>query len=138
MAIFTVGYGGRKLHNLISLLKECNVDLVVDVRRFPKSGNPDYNQDNLERLIADAGMHYVFMGQELGGLRREGYIRHMQSELYQRGITKLLDIASGRNVVLMCKERNESDCHRRYLVETLRALGMETTPLDLTKQGRLL
>lgn len=137
MAIFTVGYSGRKLDKLISLFGQYRIDLVADVRRFPKSANLDYNRENLERCLPDVGVDYVYMGDSLGGLRRGGYLRHMQTELYRRGISRLLDIASGRNIVLMCKERSESGCHRRYIVETLRTLNIEVASLESNRQGCL-
>jgi len=40
MAIFTIGYGGRRFADLVSFLKEHNIAFVVDVRRFPKSKVP--------------------------------------------------------------------------------------------------
>jgi len=41
MAIFTVGYGGRRFGGFVSLLQEHSIALVVDVRRFPKSKVPE-------------------------------------------------------------------------------------------------
>ena len=48
MAIFTIGYGGRKFLNFISLLKQNDIAFVVDIRRFPKSTVPAYSKESLE------------------------------------------------------------------------------------------
>ncbi len=126
MAIYTIGYGNRKFSNFIPLLKQNNIKYVVDVRRFPKSSSSEYNRENLEISLPEFGINYVFMGEALGGLRRGGYPRHMQTDLYKDGINRLLDLAEEGNVVLMCKERSDSGCHRRYIVETLKNLNKDT------------
>jgi uncharacterized protein (DUF488 family) len=69
------------------------------------------------------------MGDALGGLRRGGYPKYMESDDYQAGITKLAELAEQGNIVLMCKERSDLDCHRRYMVATLTAKGIKSTPL---------
>jgi len=48
MAIFTIGYGGRKFADFVALLQQHNIAFLVDVRRFPKSKVPEYNKESLE------------------------------------------------------------------------------------------
>ena len=69
------------------------------------------------------------MSDALGGFRKGGYSKHMESELYNRGISTLLDLAEAQNVVLMCKEHSDAGCHRRYILETLANKGIKTIPL---------
>jgi hypothetical protein len=40
-----------------------------------------------------------------------------------------LDDAEQENIVLMCKERGDAGCHRRYMVATLTKKGIKTIPL---------
>jgi len=129
MAIFTIGYGGRKFADFVALLQEHGVSLVVDVRRFPKSKALEYNKESLEAKLPQFGMSYIWMGDTLGGLRRGGYPKHMESDLYQDGITKLLELAEQGNLVLMCKERSDAACHRRYIAGTLAGKRIKTIPL---------
>ena len=129
MAIFTIGYGGRRFADFISLLQQHNIALVVDVRRFPKSTLPEYNKESLETELPQFGISYISMSNTLGGFRKGGYSKHMESELYDRGISTLLKLAEEQNMVLMCKEHSDADCHRRYIVETLANKGIETIPL---------
>ncbi len=129
MAIFTIGYGGRKFANFISLLKEHNIAFLVDVRRFPKSKVPEYNKESLEAKLPWFGISYIFLGDTLGGFRRGGYPKYMQSDSYQNGISRLLELAEQGNLVLMCKERSDAGCHRRYIRETLANKGILTIPL---------
>ncbi len=129
MAIFTIGYGGRKLDDLIAVLRRYDISVVVDVRRFPKSKLPEYNEQSLRSRLAKCGISYVWMGDTLGGLRRGGYIKYMATDNYQAGIAKLLEMAEQGNIVLMCKERSDAGCHRRHIVETLAKKGVRAVPL---------
>lgn len=129
MAIFTIGYGGRRFVNFVFLLRDHNIAFLADIRRFPKSTVPEYNKESLEAKLAEFGINYISMGDTLGGFRRGGYRKHMESELYNHGINKLLELAKEGNVALMCKERSDAGCHRRYIVETLASKGIKTIPL---------
>ena len=107
--VYTVGYGNRKFEDFISLLKKYGINMVVDVRRFPKSKYPEYVN--------------VFMGDTLGGFRR-GYEKHMETETYKEGIKNLLELTKQGKVVIMCLERSPKGCHRRYISQTLKALDV--------------
>lgn len=136
MQIFTIGYGGRRLDDFIKLLMEYDVDILVDVRRFPRSKNQDFNGGNLGKELSKHDINYVFMGEYLGGFRREGYEKHTETEGYERGINRLLDLASQGNVAIMCKERTSKGCHRRYIIRTLKDRGIEVIEIIRTKFPR--
>jgi len=122
--IYTIGYGGRKFEAFLSLLKKYGINLVVDVRRFPKSKYPEYVKENLEQELPQRGIGYVFMGDTLGGFRR-GYQAYMKTEAYMRGIKDLLDLAEKGRVAIMRLERSPKGCHRRYISKTLQDLGVQ-------------
>ena len=129
MAVFTIGYVGRRFDDFVALLQQHGIPLVVDIRRFPRSKMPEYNKESIEAKLPQFGINYIWMGETLGGLRRGGYPKYMESDDYQAGITKLLELAEQGNIVLMCKERTDAACHRRYIVETLINNGIKTIPL---------
>jgi uncharacterized protein (DUF488 family) len=129
MAIFTIGYGGRKFADFVALLQEHGIALVVDVRRFPKSKLPEYEKESLEAKLPQFGIGYIWMGDTLGGFRRGGYPKYMESDDYRDGINKLLELAEQGKLVLMCKERTDAGCHRRYIGETLADKSIKTIPL---------
>ncbi len=129
MAIFTIGYGGRKFADFVVLMQEHGISLVVDVRRFPRSKAPEYGKESLEANLPRFGIGYIWMGDTLGGFRRGGYPKYMESDDYRDGINKLLELSEQGNLVLMCKERTDAGCHRRYIAETLAEKGIKTIPL---------
>jgi len=122
--ISTIGYGGRKFEDFLSLLKKYGINLVIDVRRFPKSKYTEYVRENLEKELPKQGIGYVFMGDTLGGFRR-GYQEYMKTEAYMKGIEDLLDLAKRRRVTILCLERSPKSCHRRYISQTLQDLGVQ-------------
>jgi len=125
VTVYTVGYGGRKFEDFVALLREHGVDLVVDVRRFPRSKDESYLRENLERELPRRGIKYVYLGDLLGGFRRGGYEKYMESEDYMRGITRLLELAEVHRLAIMCVERNVRGCHRRHISRTLEEAGVE-------------
>ena len=129
MSLFTIGYGGRRFTDFLSLLQQHNIALVVDIRRSPKSTVPEYNRESLEAKLPQSGIGYISMGDTLGGFRKGGYPKHMETELYNHGISELLEVAKEGNAVLMCKERSDTGCHRKHIVETLANKGIRTIPL---------
>ncbi|MEM1586306.1 MAG: DUF488 domain-containing protein [Candidatus Bathyarchaeia archaeon] len=125
MVVYTVGYSGRSVSELIALLKENGVTTVVDVRRFPKSSDADFNRENLERILEGHGIKYIFLGESLGGFVRGGYEKYMETQRFKNGLNTLIEIARKEAVALLCKERNVKYCHRRFIAQRLESLGME-------------
>ncbi|MGQ9546150.1 MAG: DUF488 domain-containing protein [Dehalococcoidia bacterium] len=129
MAVFTIGYGGRRFGDFVALLQQHSICLVVDIRRFPGSKMPEYRKESLEAKLPQLGIGYVWMGDTLGGFRRGGYRKYMDSNDYRAGIVKLLDLVKQGHVALMCKERSDLGCHRRYIAETLTDNDIKAIPL---------
>ena len=130
-AIYSIGYGGRSIGEFIDLLRENGIELIADVRSVPWSGfNPDFTRAALERILREAGIGYLFIGDSLGGrpddescfvdglLNAESCENH---DWYMDGIHHLKSLAKGRRVAMMCSEKDPANCHRGYtLGKTLR------------------
>lgn len=119
--------------------------MVIDVRRYPRSKLPWFNREHLERELAEHGIGYSPYP-ELGAL---GIARHIEpfsdlncidSPTYRAYITYLLvdqnafakvreiaNIASSERskACLLCKERFPWRCHRYFLSDSLRAMGID-------------
>lgn len=78
------------------------------------------------------------MGDTLGGLRREGYEKYTETETYKEGIRNLLELAKEGDTVILCKERSDKGCHRRYIVKTLTDLNVNVIPVGSRIQSSLL
>ena len=108
MRIWTIGHSTRAIDEFISLLKENEIKLLVDVRAWPGSKRyPQFNKDALAGSLSAHGIRYEHFP-ELGGKRKSkadsrntawrnasfrGYADYMEAEQFQKGIERLLDVA---------------------------------------------
>jgi len=130
LLLYDVGYGSfRCLEKLLEMLKAKGVEVLVDVRAFPRSKIKGFNREELEEELKKNGMEYMWLGDKLGGFRSEGYGKHVQSDDFREGVEVLLSVARNKRVCLMCLERDRRFCHRRFIVEALRKLGVEVRDL---------
>jgi len=82
--IYTLGMSNREIEEFIDLLKIYDIQILIDVRRFPTSKFEWFKRKNLPRALARQMIGYVFLGNELGEYRKEGYDVHLSSEDFQR------------------------------------------------------
>jgi len=113
--IYTLGTSNRSAEEFLGLLRRLEVEVVVDVRRFPTSQFDHFKREELSRLLEGEGFGYVYLGEELGGYRRGGYESHLESEDFREGLGRLMGLARERRVVILCAERLPWRCHRRFI-----------------------
>lgn len=129
--ILTVGHSTHAIDHFLDLLSKHGVTAVADVRSVPASRfTPQFNRDTLKRSLADLGIKYVFLGQELGARSddRSCYIngqvqygRLAQTEPFGEGIDRLLKGSATERIAVMCAEQEPLDCHRTVLVSRVLA-----------------
>jgi len=124
LTIWTIGYSGRTRKSFLRLLKDYGIEILVDVRHFPTSKNPDFRRESMEVWLPENGIRYVWLGDLLGGYRRGGYERYMGTPAFREGIERLLQIARQGRTCIMCMERNPKYCHRRFIAAYLEAMGI--------------
>lgn len=133
--LWTIGHSTRTLEEFIAALASFGIKTVADVRRFPASRrNPQYQTDKLKRGLHQAGIAYVYLGDELGGFRKptadspnvglrnpmfRGYADWMNSDVFRAGIAQLLEVAKDSSAAVMCAERPVSNCHRGLVADYL-------------------
>src|SRR3972149_3001091 len=60
--IFTIGHSNRSLDEFVKVLKHHNIEVLVDVRHFPRSGhNPQFNKEILDIKLPESGMQYIWI-----------------------------------------------------------------------------
>jgi uncharacterized protein (DUF488 family) len=127
--IWTVGTGHRTFDELVALLSEASIELLVDVRSYPKSHLPHFCRSELERLLPEAGIEYCWLGDDLGGLRSGGYLAHMSTPRFARGLERLAAAATRRRAALCCAEIDPDRCHRRHIADALAERGWQVRHL---------
>lgn len=122
--IYTVGHSTRTPEEMKHLLKTYGIEVVVDVRRFPKSTKfPHFNRETIEVWLSEAGIKYVWLGGKLGGYRKGGYEAYMNTPDFESGIQELEHIAEANSSAVMCAERFPWKCHRRFIGAALQNRG---------------
>lgn len=76
-------------------------------------------------MLLDAGIDYIYMGQELGGYRKGGYQAFTNNPDFKAGVKKLEEIAQIRKVAIVCAERFPWRCHRRFIAMALLDKGWQ-------------
>jgi uncharacterized protein (DUF488 family) len=148
----TIGHSTRSLEAFVDLLREAGVDLVADVRSFPRSrSNPTYNVDTLPDRLAERQIGYRHMP-ALGGRRGRqpgvpeevnagwrnqsfhNYADYALSTGFAEALAELRDLGRARHVAIMCAEAVWWRCHRRIVADHLILNGNEV--VHLTEPGR--
>jgi uncharacterized protein (DUF488 family) len=125
--LYTIGHSNHPIDRFIALLQQHGIDAVADVRSTPYSRfNPQFRKERLQTALTHAGIKYVFLGEELGARSKDpacydasgrvSYVRLAATDLFRRGIERLLTGMQNHRIALMCAEREPLDCHRTILV----------------------
>ena len=142
--IYSVGHSVVPLEEFVALVTGAGIDLIADIRRFPRSRrHPHFARANLERELP---IGYEWLGEELGGFREGGYEEWMRSADFKRGIERLEHLAAEHTVAFMCAEGVPWKCHRLYVARALASRGhsvghllpggrIEVEPVPLTPPG---
>jgi len=136
--IWTIGHSNRSVETFLELLKEHDIEVLVDVRSFPTSKVEHFKREEMEHWLPQHGVEYVWLGKELGGYRRGGYKAHMRTKLFREGIKKLLEMAELKRVCIMCMEPNPKYCHRRFISAYLERKGVKVIHIIAKGQTSLL
>jgi len=123
--IYTLGTDRRSEEDFIEILLAYNILVLIDVRRFPKSKIKIFTREYLEALLRREGIEYYFLGAELGGFRKGGYIAHTQTDDFSEGIALIESLASHKTAVIVCAERFPWKCHRKWIARELHKRGWE-------------
>lgn len=137
--ILTVGHSTHPPERFLHLLRRHGVEALADVRRYPGSRrHPHFGAERLASALAEAGISYVQLGEELGGRRRasprsanpgwrvpgfRAYADHMASPEFASGIERLAALAGEHRTAVMCAEGSWRRCHRQLISDALLVRG---------------
>jgi uncharacterized protein (DUF488 family) len=134
MTIFTVGYEGATLEQLLDRLHRTKVQLVVDVRDVPLSRKPGFSKTALSKALELVGLQYFHI-RELGCPKpiRDQYRADGNWEAYTRAfmvqlrkqrvaVSQLATMCERVRTALLCYEADPDQCHRAYVARAVSAL----------------
>lgn len=157
--VYTIGHSTRPIGAFVDLLRADGVDLLADVRRFPRSRrHPHFNIEALAANLESAGIGYRHF-EALGGRRKSSltddaspnagwetagfrsYADYAMTPPFRDALAALIDLAQTRLPAIMCAEALWWQCHRRIIsdyllvadIDVVHILGArETKPAELT------
>lgn len=145
----TIGHSTLSMEAFLRALRENDVELLVDVRRYPGSRrHPHFSQVALFGSLREAGIDAVWR-EGLGGRRtahkdsintgwREssfrGYADYMQTEAFADEIDWL--VAQPPKTVIMCAEAVPWRCHRSLIADAVIARGHEVEDIMVPAKGK--
>ena len=142
LPVFTIGHSTRTIGEFVELLRAGNVQLVVDVRRMPRSRtNPQYNEAVLGAELSPYQIGYMRIA-ELGGLRKRAPVPDSVNAFWENrsfhnyadfalgsefgaGLDRLLEVSAVKRTAIMCAEAVWWRCHRRIIADYLIFAGRD-------------
>jgi len=139
--LFTIGHSNRFFEDFLSLLKEFQIRLIADIRRYPGSRKfPHFNRGTLAELLSAQGIQYVWF-EALGGRRHtaineessntgikspgyRNYADHMMTDEFLTAVDELIALGRKCRTAIMCAEKFYWKCHRRLLSDFLYVQGI--------------
>jgi uncharacterized protein (DUF488 family) len=141
--IYTIGHSTRSIAGFVELLKVGSVDMVVDIRKTPRSRtNPHFNLDTLLEALSSWRIGCVRI-EELGGRRAKSrtiasevngfwinqsfhnYADYALSDDFHSGLSQLDRLSRDRRLAIMCSEAVWWRCHWRFVADYLLHDGRE-------------
>ena len=132
-ALYTVGHGSRSTEEFLEILREADINSLIDVRAFPGSRrHPQFGREALEKSLAENGISYVWEGKALGGRRKgkagsqhialrnesfRAYADHTQTQEFVEAVEQL--VSRAETAAIMCAERLPWQYHRFLISDYL-------------------
>ena len=123
--IFTLGTDLRSEEDFVEILLSYGIEALIDVRSSPKSKVAVFSRPNLEDLLRSEGIGYHFLGKELGGFRKGGYIAYTLTDEFMEGISRVESLAQLELSAIICAERFPWKCHRKWISRELHKRGWQ-------------
>ena len=132
--LFTIGYEGKTVEELLDQLAEAEVKLLIDVRAVAASRRPGFSKTALAGALRERGIDYLHLrplGTPKAGREaaRKGRIAEMRAIFAGQLETPEAELAmeqakaatAERPSALLCFEADAGHCHRAVVAERLAA-----------------
>ena len=137
--IYSVGYEGLTVAGLVERLQQSRIDELVDVRANPFSRRPGFSKKRLAESLAAAGITYrhepllgnAFRDVEDFAAAMDLMRGHLATGEPAEAVDRLISLAEGRRIAVLCLETDQRRCHRQVVLEAALAREPELDILPL-------
>ena len=137
--IYSVGYEGLTVAGLVERLQQSRIEELVDVRANPYSRRPGFSKTKLSESLVAAGIAYrhepelgnAFRDEEEFDKAMDLMRDHLAGGEPAEAVARLVALADGRRIAVLCLENDQKRCHRQVVLEAAlaREPGLEILPL---------
>ena len=136
--VHTIGHSTRAIEDFALLLKAHDIEVIVDVRRWPSSRRyPHFGREILAASLNTDGIEYIWRG-DLGGFRKpssdsqnaawkvgafRAYADFMLTPEFDRIMQEMEPLAASNRIAIMCAEALPWRCHRQLLADAFLVRG---------------
>jgi uncharacterized protein (DUF488 family) len=140
MQMFTIGHSTRSQDEFLALLREREIGLLADIRRYPGSKRyPHFGSDAMATWLPENDVRYVHLP-ELGGRRKpladspntawrneqfRAYADYMATDEFRTAIDALLVLSANARSAITCAEAVPWRCHRNLVSDELLRRGID-------------
>ncbi len=145
MVLHTIGYEGMDIQGFLSLLREHDIEALVDIRELPLSRKPGFSKKSLADALNLSGFEYVHLP-NLGCPKpirnryradgnwaryKQGFMKYLETQY--EAIAILASIATASDCALLCFEADYNYCHRSMVADAVNRLnGMRVCHIQAT------
>lgn len=132
MTIYTIGYEGARVDDLVATLSLQGIEHVLDVRELPQSRRPGFSKRALAEALSAAGIGYSHdrrLGDPKPGreaaragrfdIFRQIFTRHLAQPSTVEALSEAAKTVSSQPTALLCFERDPKTCHRTLVAQRL-------------------
>ena len=130
--LYTIGYEGAELGELLMTLRKQSIEQVIDVRELPLSRKRGFSKNSLKEALNAHGIEYLHiraLGDPKAGrmAARSGdfvafrrlYETHLKLKAAQDALIEASRAAKKKTSVLLCYELDFENCHRSIVASSL-------------------
>jgi uncharacterized protein YeaO (DUF488 family) len=143
ITVYTIGYEGKKVDELVNILKKHDIKGLVDVRELALSRKNGFSKSTLSAILKENGIVYRHY-QDLGSpraLRHQLWNERNYEEFFKKYsewlnsteaktyLEDLEGLAHIRNTAIMCFEKDVEKCHRSIIKKRLIQDGFKVVDL---------
>ncbi|MCW6159684.1 MAG: DUF488 domain-containing protein [Candidatus Micrarchaeales archaeon] len=143
ITVYTIGYEGKKVEEIVDVLKKHDIKGLVDVRELALSRKNGFSKSTLSAILKENGIVYRHY-QELGSpraLRHQLWNEHNYDEFFKKYsewlsspdaktyLEDLEGLAHIRNTAILCFEKDVEKCHRSIIKKRLIQDGFKVVDL---------
>ena len=137
--VHTIGHSTRAIEDFALLLKAHNIELVVDVRRWPSSRRyPHFCREALVEYLRNETIDYLWR-EDLGGFRKpsadsqntawkvsafRAYADFMLTHGFEEIMQEMEQLVASKRIAIMCAEAVPWRCHRQLLADAFLVRGL--------------